>query len=317
MQKKNVKIGLKICGFLGILGIFIWGVTMALIPKIPDFYKEDKWDVLFFGTSQCYCSFSPAAFDEYGLNSYNRSRQQQPMNYTYYYIKDALEVSDVEVVVLETYALTYWEGHEAFEQESVRDSSLNDMRYSWTKYQAIWDCVKKEAQVGYMFPLDKYHSNWEKLNLSSVQAFGSDVMERYYKEESERGFFPWEAVQEGYYLPDELLNSETRREIYELNLEYLERIYAECEKNGAKLVLVRAPLPCETYIIETMNTLEDWASDKNVDFINYMDLTRELGLDWTKDTLDGGTHLNVYGAKKVSRHLAEYLQQTYFSNKYQ
>lgn len=307
MQKKNEKVVWRIGVFFGILVVFIFAVTMALLPKIPDFYKEDRWDVLFFGTSQCYCSFNPAVFDEYDLKTYNRGRQQQPLNYTYYYIKDALEVSEVDIVVLETYALTYWEGHDAFWDAGVRDSSLNDMRYSRTKYDMIFDCVDEENRISYLFPLDKYHSNWENLNYDTVGTFFTSLTERYYTEESERGFFPWNAVQEAYYLPENLLNSEERREIYALNMEYLERIYELCEKNNIELVLVRTPLPCESYIIETMNTLKDWAEEKEVIFINYMDLTEELKMDWTKDSLDGGVHLNMYGAEKVSRHLAEYL----------
>lgn len=311
-MNEYLKKGLKICGFLGILGILIYGMTLSVLPKIPDFYKEKEWDVLFFGTSQGYCTFSPAVLEEHGLSSYNRSRQQQPINYTYYYIKDALDNSDVDVIVLETYGLTYWEGHDVFSDESVRDSSLNDMRYSWIKYQAVTECVDKEAQIGYLFPLDKYHSNWEKLDYSSVSALWNDITERYYKEKSDRGFYGWEDVQECGYLPEELLNSEVRRELFELNLRYLNLIYEECRKTDTKLVLARAPLPCETYIIECMNTLEDWAKLHQVDFINYMDLTEEIGLDWSKDSLDGGTHLNVSGAQKVSEHMAVYLQQNYF-----
>ncbi len=307
-----LKKGLKVCGFLSILAGLIYGATMAVLPKIPDFYQEKEWDVLFFGTSQSYCSFSPSVLDEYGLTSYNRSRQQQPIDYTYYYIKDALDVSDVEVIVLETYALTYWEGHEAFTDESVRDSSLNDMRYSSIKYEMIRDCVEEEKQMGYLFPLDKYHSNWEKMDYSSFDAFLKDVTKTYYKEESDRGFYDWGAVAECSYASKEALNSEVRRDIYEYNLKYLDLIYKECKEKGTKLVLTRSPLPCDDYIIESMNTIEDWAKEHEVAFINYMDLTEEVGLDWKQDSLDGGTHLNTYGAKKVSSHLAEYLKSKYF-----
>ena len=76
--------------FVCVLAVSIVVVTYILSPKIPSFYKEKKWDVVFFGTSQSYCTFDPEVFDEYGWKTYNRGRQQQTMNYTYYYIKDAL-----------------------------------------------------------------------------------------------------------------------------------------------------------------------------------------------------------------------------------
>ena len=63
---------LKIIFFLGILGSGIFCITKALIPRMPDFYKEEHWDVVFFGTSQIYCTFDPEIFDDYKLKTYNR-----------------------------------------------------------------------------------------------------------------------------------------------------------------------------------------------------------------------------------------------------
>lgn len=307
-QKKII----KILSFLGILAVLVCAVTAALLPKIPDFYEEDAWDVVFFGTSASYCSFSPEIFDEYGLKSYNRGRQQQPINYTYYYIKDALEKSDIDVVVLETFALTYWEGCEMFTNKGIRDSSLNDMRYSKVKYEAILDCVPKAYQLEYLFPLDKYHSNWEKLDYHSPSALWKSLWNRYYTEESERGFLGWDTVRESSYLSGEALKSEVRQEMYYFNRKYLDFIYEECKNHDSELVLARVPLPCEPYIVEIMNSVEDWAKERGVPFLNYMEMTDELGMDWNRDSLDGGNHLNIYGAEKISGHLAKYLKREYF-----
>ena len=133
----HIKRIMKVFAFISLLCISLYGIIVALLPKIPDFYEEDEWDVVFFGTSASYCSFNPEIFDEFGIKSYNRGRQQQPINYTYYYIKDALETSDIDVVVLETFALTFWEGYDIFTNRGVRDSTLNDMRFSKAKYEVI------------------------------------------------------------------------------------------------------------------------------------------------------------------------------------
>lgn len=312
-MRSDLKICVRVVAFLSILIVVLFGVTRALLPKIPDYYKEDSWDVVFFGTSASYCSFNPAVFDEYGLKSYNRGRQQQPMNYTYYYIKDALDAGDVDVVVLEPFALTYWEGYELYTNPVVRDNSLNDMRYSTIKFEAIRDCVEPQYQRSYMFPLDKYHSNWEQFDYSSVRGLWDSLTNPYYTEDSERGYFAWAAVHPINYMvePGQAL-SEKRREIYSFNMKYLELIYEECQNAGTELLLVKAPLPIDGYIVENMNSLQDWADEKEVPFINYMEMTGELGMDWNQDCLDEGSHLNVYGAEKVSRHLAEYIKEEYF-----
>ena len=80
-MKKLISL-MKVLIFCGILAGSICGITIALIPRIPDFYKEEHWDAVFFGTSQSYCTVDPEIFDEYHLKTYNRGRQQQTMNYT-------------------------------------------------------------------------------------------------------------------------------------------------------------------------------------------------------------------------------------------
>ena len=35
----------------------------------------------------------------------------------------------------------------------------------------------------------------------------------------------------------------------------------------------------------------------------------EIGLDWKTDSKDGGNHLNLYGAIKVSDYIAEYIHE--------
>lgn len=313
-MNSNLKKGIRTVAFLGILFVVLWGATRAVLPKIPDFYKEDEWDVVFFGTSATYCSFNPAVFDEYDIKSYNRGRQLQPLNYTYYYIKDALDAADIDVVVLETFSLTYWDDHEAYMGTGVRDSSFNDLRYSAVKYEAIMDCVPEGQRLPYLFPFDKYHSNWENFDYSSLSGLWNSITNPYYTEDSERGYYAWDKINPIKYIAEpgaEL--SDKKRDISAFNMKYLKKIYETCQEKGAKLLLVRVPLPADGYIVETMNTLQDWADEKGVDFINYMALTGELGMDWDKDALDQGSHLNIYGAEKVSRHLAEYLKENYFS----
>ena len=56
------------------------------------------------------------------------------------------------------------------------------------------------------------------------------------------------------------------------------------------------------------NTVMDWAEEHDVELINCMKVTDVIGLDFGVDSLDGGTHLNESGGRKVSRYIAEYLK---------
>lgn len=311
MIEKWKKITKSILFLLLVLAV-VYGIMMATLPKIPDFYKKDKWDVVFFGTSQSYCSFNPAVFDEYGLDTYNRGRQQQTMNYTYYYIKDALEVSEIDIVVLEVFGMMYDEGDDRFENETIRESTLGDFRYSKTKIEAVKDCVVPDQQLQYLFPLDKYHTNWEKWNFSSLETIQKTVFSPYYKEDSERGYMGWIPSTWYYYPPLEEINSGYRESVYSENIRYLEMIQKLCEENGAELLLVKAPLPCHNSVIGKTNTISDWAAENNVPMINMMQLTEEIGLNQDTDSLDEGVHLNQSGASKVSKYLAEFIVENYY-----
>ena len=300
--------------FLGLLGMTIYEVTKIMLPKIPDFYQEEHWDVVFFGTSQSYCSFDPEIFDEYGLKTYNRGRQQQPMNYTYYYVKDALEVSDIDVIVLEIFGTFYDADATCFTDVGIRDSSLNDLRYSETKIDLIREVIDEENQFEYFFPLDKYHTNWEKWDTSSIDVLWKSISNPYYTEESDRGYLRWKECQECGYASWEMLFSEVRADVYDENMYYLEKIYELCQENDTRLILTRTPFPCYDTVIGKTNTVYDWAMEHNVEFINFMQITGDIGLDFGTDSLDGGVHLNESGAEKVSRYLADYIVN-YFDQK--
>lgn len=214
---KTINNFIKIIIFLVVLNGGILLITYVLTPKIPSFYREKHYDAVFFGTSQSYCSFDPLIFDEYDLKTYNRGRQQQTMNYTYYYIKDALDVCDIDVVVLEIFGMCYEEDDTGFISEGVRDSSLNDMRMSETKIEAIRECVPEEMQISYFFPLDKYHSRWEELDYASWNGFYNSALKPYY-EEADRGYKRWtesEVCVDDYW---SIAFSEIRRDVYAENL---------------------------------------------------------------------------------------------------
>ena len=44
--------------------------------------------------------------------------------------------------------------------------------------------------------------------------------------------------------------------------------------------------------------------------LEYYDLNELDMIDWSKETRDGGEHLNYNGAKKVSNYLGEYIKNT-------
>jgi len=306
MLQKLGKLGKSIV-FIGIAAALLYGLTILTLPKIPTFYEEEEWDVVFFGTSHSYMTFWPEEFEKYGLKTYNRGRPEQTLNFTYYYIKDALEVSKIDLIVLEVFGVHYGEGDSRYQNELVWENSLADFRYSDIKIDAIKDCVPKDRQWEYLFPLDKYHSNWEKWDFSSWENAYDSIFNPYYEEENKDGFFYTVEIELCDYPMPEIIFGENRVALSEQNIYYLEMIYELCQEHDTELLLVRSPFPCYEQIVGETNAVFDWAEEKGIPYVNFMHLTTEIDLNFYADTCDGGVHTNFLGARKVSHYLANYI----------
>jgi len=56
--------------------------------------------------------------------------------------------------------------------------------------------------------------------------------------------------------------------------------------------------------------VEEYLEEKGISYINFNGLTDELGIDYNRDFTDN-THLNTYGANKVTSYFGEYLTEQF------
>ena len=52
-------------------------------------------------------------------------------------------------------------------------------------------------------------------------------------------------------------------------------------------------------------------NNKDEVYQNRISLFKEIGIDYNKDTYDGGLHLNLTGATKLSKYFAKILKENY------
>ena len=84
-----------------------------------------------------------------------------------------------------------------------------------------------------------------------------------------------------------------------------------CEENGIELVLVKAPSLYPHWYEEWDRQIVDFAAEHELSYINFLDATEEIGLDYTTDTCDAGLHLNLYGATKLSTYFGKILAEEF------
>ena len=91
---------------------------------------------------------------------------------------------------------------------------------------------------------------------------------------------------------------------------YLSKIIDLCKEQNIELLLIEIP-SAESWSKDLSNKTEDFAKEYNLEFIDMNLNASEFGFDWKTDTSDGGDHLNVYGAEKVSKYLGKIIKDKY------
>ena len=83
------------------------------------------------------------------------------------------------------------------------------------------------------------------------------------------------------------------------------------KKNGATLILIKSPSIWPHWYDEWDEQISQYAKAHQIDYINFLPLSEEIGIDMQSDTYDAGLHLNIYGAEKLSSYFANILSKQY------
>ena len=77
-----------------------------------------------------------------------------------------------------------------------------------------------------------------------------------------------------------------------------------------QLVIVSAPTTNEWNYGRHLG-LEEWARRNKRPYIDFNVQNEKVKINWTRDTRDGGDHLNDYGAEKVTSYIGKYIKDNY------
>lgn len=238
--------------------------------------KKNTIDMLVAGDSESYTSVSPMdLWDRAGIAAYDCGQPGQRIQETYYILKTAFRTQSPKLVLFETNTM-------------FRDPGfLKNVQLSLTE------------PLAYHFPVIKYHNAWKAL------FDGPGGPKKSYK-----GFEIRDKVVS--YEGDEEYMKETKdkAQIPEVVRIYMEKIKRLCEKKGADLLLVSAPSP-KNYNYKKHNSLEEYARENNLPYVDLNMKFRDIGIDWKLDSYDRGDHLNISGARKVTAYIGEYLADNY------
>lgn len=265
---------------------------------VAEYYGEEKdHDVIFIGDCEVYENFSPVAlWEEYGINSYIRGSAEQYIWQSYYLLEDTLRYETPDVVIFNIQSLQFNESR----SEAYNRMTLEGMEWSPAKVRSILASMKPEEEfLDYVFPLLRYHSRWSELTAADVRYMFTT------KTVSHNGYYmrvdvrPAKDVPAGKPLGDYSFGDNAWK--------YLEKMTALCEENGITLILIKAPSLYPYWYEEWEAQVEEYAADNGLRYINFLELTDEIGIDYNTDTYDAGLHMNLSGAEKLSSWLGRLL----------
>lgn len=308
MKKQTLKNLLGITAILLVFCLVLTLATMLLQPKymtdleegsfISQYYREaGGHDVLFVGDCEVYANFSPLEmFRQQGITAYVRGTSQQLIWQSYYVLKETFRYETPKVVVYNVNAMRYSEPV----SEAYNRLTIDNMRWSMDKVGIIRASMMEEEDfLSYVFPILRYHSRFDKLTTEDMEYLfrtKDNTWQGYQMHTSIKpvGTLPAKRVQASYAFGD-------------ICWEYLEKMRLLCEENGTEFVLLKAPSLYPYWYDEYNAQIEEYAAKHGLAFYNFTQCIDEIGLDFSQDTYDGGLHLNLTGATKLSGYFAQIL----------
>lgn len=283
---------------------------------VETFYglDEDMVDVLFLGSSHCYCSIiSSRLWDDYGIAGCSLSISGQDFASSYYWLKEALKTQKPKVVCLEM----YYAGFHGYLIEGNLYRNILPYHISSNYMQMVRDMTDEESgslqtEAGIVDEGDRssFLAKWPVIHtryreLQRQDFTGPDILYMGFSaliDGMHQSPITWTTDGSEPYEGDEILEIEEEK--------WLRKIIELTKANDIELCLFLAPMTVSREDQMRMNYVGALAEEEGIPFLNFVDLREEVKIDPQQDFLDGG-HVNYRGGAKVTDAIGRFLVQNY------
>ena len=239
-------------------------------------------------------------YEDEGITAYVRGNSQQLIWQSYYLLKETLKYETPKVVVFNVNSMRYDEPV----SEPYNRLMIDHMKWSKEKVDMInASMTDDENFISYVFPILRYHSRFNELSQEDFKYLFTTKKNTY------NGFLINKIVK-----PADSLPTKRRLATYKFSdicYDYLNKIYDLCVENNIQLVLIKAPSLYPYWYDEYEDQIVDYANKHNLHYYNFIKVADEIGIDYNTDTYDGGLHLNLYGAEKLSSYFGKILKDEF------
>ena len=313
MAKRRIIKLIRVLVFL-LLFLFLYlGITKVYILKSEEeltrFTVESltkKYDAYLIGPSTIMDGVYPLdLWKETGILAFNLGSGAQSICMSYYLAREAIEKDHPRLIVLDC-------GRAFLDEKTMAEVFLHYLTdtmpfFSRQRIHMIADIAGESTWQNYVFPLNAYHTRWKEA--IDRTEFSADVKNDTYGAKiegnhTEQPLYEYHEVNE-----DDAIGATSRI--------YLDKIVELCRTNETDLLLITLPFPAHRPDISQEEfdlrrnaayALEGYAADQGVEYLNLLDSSELLGIDYTKDSYDG-EHLSYTGARKLTSYLGTFIKE--------
>lgn len=270
--------------------------------------SESDIDMIYIGGSAAFVYWEPLkAWTDCGFTSYLLATSSIPAESLVPYMKEAEKYQNPSLYVIGVRAFQYYSDDE--QEEGVRRSSdvmdITSMaRYDLlNRYFENRRIAENTDILSYYVDIIKYHTNTN--NLASKTTW--DLIHN-------KGASPnkgWEWIDKYYYLDEpDGFQTEERAVLPENATKILDDLLAHCKELDKDVLFVVCPYELTKEDYAKYNTIKDAVVQNGFQFLNANDYYDEMGIDFSRDFYNK-SHVNLFGAKKYTTFLENYIRDTY------
>ncbi|MBQ0058869.1 MAG: SGNH/GDSL hydrolase family protein [Lachnospiraceae bacterium] len=235
----------------------------------------DTIDVIAIGDSESMSSINNMAiWKDTGITTYVSGEAGAVTAQCYYALKKAMENQTPDVVLLEANCLVQAEGKFTGKEKAL------------------------DGILTYYFPGTHFHDVWK-----------NEVP----KDNVDRAYYKGMAIRpeiDPYTGGDYMIPTDEMAPMPIVERFYFNKIRKLCQANNVHLLAYFVPAP-SIHRYAMHNTMQAEAEKYGFDYIDFSLIDKEIGLDYSTDILDGGDHVNLSGATKISNYLGKFMQEHY------
>lgn len=264
---------------------------------------SDLVDVFFMGSSHVFCGISPAALWEHsGIAAYDLSVTGMDLESTYYTLKYYAKEYKPQIVFVDVYGFTF----DGYSDDPVlignKYRNLIQLPFSKESVELAEKMTDDDEVRDYKLRFPIIHTRYKELGIND---FVSPKLSEYNRGEL--------IILSACNYLDLLSCYDCEEEVplSDEHIEWIDRMEKLSSEEGFEIVYLKIPftdtVSCDSQ--KVLNGFEKYAEEKGYKYLDVQYRASRLGLS-VMDFTDP-THLNSFGAKKVSEYIAEYIDDNY------